>query len=272
MPGTSIDWVTLTKGQAFFLGFGADDRGCGLYATMADSHRLPRLPIFLLLIAVSLFVGWFIPDFYIWTGSDQSRALPVVAYTALGFTAAVVIICVLLPWLPIRQDMRGCEDGHRCRFGIRSLLIAVSVIAIMLAGMVRFPTAVSSGLCGLGFCYTVWCGVRDRQYRLPTAALLACMILPYVWILTYDERSALFPDILWLAAGLAAFLPSVMIGMLVGEHPTEMSWLSMLLTGVEMVAGACLIRLGPKRTIAYLLFVLLTSTTGSFGLHAGVRA
>jgi hypothetical protein len=49
-------------------------------------------------------------------------------------------------------------------------------------------------------------------------------------------------------------------------------WLAVLLTGAEMTIGAWIIRLGPRRTIAYIVFVLLMSTFGSFVLHALMRA
>ena len=53
---------------------------------------LTRIPILPLLITVSFFVGWFVPDYYEWTGSDQSRPSPLVGQTALGMIAGAVFV------------------------------------------------------------------------------------------------------------------------------------------------------------------------------------
>ena len=64
----------------------------------------------------------------------------------------------------------------------------------------------------------------------------------------------------------------MIIGRWVGQHGEELFWLSTLLTSAEIVIGVWMIRLGPRRTIAYLVLVLLISTFGSFVLNALLRA
>ncbi len=97
------------------------------------------------------------------------------------------------------------------------------------------------------------------------------MYFPFAWLVSYDELGSFSPAMIWMAAGLSAFFPTVLISSLVRQHFENLVWLSMLLSGAELGLGLWIIRLGPRRTIAYLLFVLLVSTFGSFVLNALVR-
>jgi hypothetical protein len=239
---------------------------------MAISKRLTQLPIFPLLIAASFLVGWFIPAFYDWTGSDQSRPSPLIGKTALGLIVGVIVVSAVLPWLPITNAAKGTDQAVRVRFKIRTMLVTTAAVAVVIAALIKLPMVVSGILCGSAFCYVVRFWILYRHYRLPTAALLACMCLPFVWIIAYDEFDNIFPAILSIVSGLPAFFPAGLIGYLAGQNSRDVMWLAVLLTGTEMVVGTWIIRLGPRRTIAYLMFVLLMSTFGSFGLNALVRA
>ncbi|WP_425397907.1 hypothetical protein [Aeoliella sp.] len=238
---------------------------------MADRVSIPIFPVYPSLIAISFVIGWFIPGFYDWTGSDQSRASPLVAQTAIGLLVGAILIWIVLPWLPIAAGATT-DKLPRPRFTSRTLLLVTAGIAIGVAVATRFPMVVSGLLCAMVFGYAIWFSIRSSRHRWPTAALLACMIGPYVWIVFHDELESLFPAILWMAAGLPAFLPAALLSSLWGHNLHEVTWLSVLLTAVELAIGIWLIRLGPRRTIAYLVLVLLMSTIGSFGLNALVRA
>lgn len=99
--------------------------------------------------------------------------------------------------------------------------------------------------------------------------LLACLWLPFSWILTSDPPA--IPALLGLFAGMPALLPAEVISNLAG-HNHDLLWLAILLTGIEISVGTRIIRVGPRSTIAYLVFVLLMSTFGSFGINALMRA
>ncbi len=53
------------------------------------------------------------------------------------------------------------------------------------------------------------------------------------------------------------------LGGMLGYPFPDSTWLAMLLTAIEVAVGTWFICLGPKRTIAYLLIVLLMSAMGS---------
>jgi hypothetical protein len=238
---------------------------------MGSRTNIARFLIFALLIAASCLVGWFIPRYYDWTGSDQSRSSPLVGQTALGLIVGAIMIWAVLPWVPVAEEVSGAAQSVRFRFTTRTMVLTTAAVAVLIVTFTKFPLVASGGLCAFAFCYVVWFWIRFRQQRLQTTALLACMWLPFVWIVAWDELDYSF-EILWLAAGIPAYFPALMIGSLFGQNPHDAMWLAVLLTGAEMTIGAWIIRLGPRRTIAYIVFVLLMSTFGSFVLHALMRA
>jgi hypothetical protein len=76
---------------------------------------------------------------------------------------------------------------------------------------------------------------------------------------------------LGMVSGLPAFFFAMLFGSLTRQHSQELGWLAMLLTSAELVIGVWIIRLGTKRFIAYLVFVLIAAIFGSFMLNALVR-
>lgn len=266
------DWVGSRRPAAPVSAVGWASVISSCIGTMEISKRFASLPIFLMLIAVSFLFGWFIPAFYDWTGSDQSRPSPLIGQTAWGMTAVALIVWSVLPWLPIADASQETEPAVRVRFKLRTLFAVTGVAALVIAAITRIPTLVSGGLCVITLCYVVRHWILHPRHRLPITALLACMFLPFVWIVGYRELSNILPTILWAAPGLPSVLPMMIIGRWVGQHGEELFWLSTLLTSAEIVIGVWMIRLGPRRTIAYLVLVLLISTFGSFVLNALLRA
>ncbi len=239
---------------------------------MAHGKRLTKIIIFSMLIAASFTAGWLVPAFYDWTGSDQSRPSPLIGQTALGLMVVGIVLGALLPWLPIEHERLDANRTERGRFKIRTLLVITAVVAVSTVALMKIPMVVGVCWCGLALAYTVRFWIVFRPYRWQTAALGACLYLPYIWIFHTGDGSRPLSVILWMMAlGLPAFLPTMLIGGLLEQHMQELTWLSMLLTGAELFFGILVIRLGPRLTIAYLLFVLLMSLFGSFGLNALAR-
>lgn len=225
-----------------------------------------RLPVFPLFIAVSLFVGWFIPGFYAWTDSDQSRPSSLLWKVPLWSAIASATFCMVLPWLPIASQSSNDAPRTPMRFSVRTwLMITAAAVAITL--LAKFPL-VLSGITSVGaFAYFIVFCVRNPQHRMAGSALSACMILPYAWVVGYDELDRILPMLAVTLAGMPGFLPAAMISQLFGQYFQELQWLAFLLTAMELVIGIWMIRLGPKRTIAYLLLVMLISAVGSLGFY-----
>ena len=231
-----------------------------------------RISTFSLFIAASLLVGWFIPRFYIWTDSDQSRPSPLLWQVPLGSIIFSIAFCVVLPWLPIANQTSNKTSQQRLLFSIRTLLLITAMVAVAIVLLAKFPLLVSGIVTAGAFMYLIAFCVSNPQHRLATSALVASMTLPYVWIVGYDELGRILPDLLVMFAGLPAFLPAALLGRLFNQNMHDAFWLAILLTALEMVIGIWMIRLGPKRTIAYLLLVLHVSALGSLGFHTLVLA
>ena len=90
---------------------------------MEIARLASRISTFSLFIAASLLVGWFIPRFYIWTDSDQSRPSPLLWQVPLGSIVVSMAFCVVLPWLPIANQTSNKTSQQRLLFSIRTLLL-----------------------------------------------------------------------------------------------------------------------------------------------------
>lgn len=231
-----------------------------------------RISTFSLFIAASLLVGWFIPRFYIWTDSDQSRPSPLLWQVPLGSIVVSMAFCVVLPWLPIANQTSNKTSQQRLLFSIRTLLLITAMVAVAIVLLAKFPLLVSGIVTAGAFMYLIAFCVSNPQHRLEASALVASMNLPYVWIVGHDDPGRILPNLLVMLAGLPAFLPAAWLGRLFNQNMHDAFWLALLLTALEMVIGIWMIRLGPKRTIAYLLLVFHVSALGSLGFHMLVLA
>ena len=225
-------------------------------------NHLPNLT-FVCLVVVSLLVGWFIPGFYEWTDSDQSRPSPLLWKVPLWSAIVSISICSALPWLPTARDESYENPRMPIRFSLRGLLMLTTGCAVAIPLLAKFPFVASGIVCAGAFAYFIAFWVRESQHRLAASALVACMILPYAWVVAYDELSRILPDLALMIAGMPAFVPTALIGSMLGQHFQESQWLAFLLTALELVIGIGIIRLGLKRTIVYLLFVIHMSALGS---------
>jgi hypothetical protein len=221
-----------------------------------------------MLVGVSFVVGLSIPAFYEWTGSDQSRPSPLIHQTGAGLILLAVTAMSLLPWLPIQHDPPPIERRGKIQFKIRTILVTTAAVAACLAVFRETPLIAASGcLYAAVLCYVVRLWILCRPLGWQVSALLACMYFPFAWVVSFDELLNFVAGI----PGLPAFFLTLLFGSLLLQHTQNLTWLSMLLASAELVLGVWMIRLGPRRTIAYLLFVLITSIFGSFVLNALTR-
>lgn len=208
-------------------------------------------------------MGWNIPGFYEWTDSDQSRPSPLLWKVPLWSAILSLVFSLLLPWLPIVTRRSDDVPREPLRFSIRTLLILTAGVAVAIPLSIQLPSVGSVMVCLGVFAYSIWFWIRRPQHRMATVTLLACMMLPYIWILGYGERDRILPAFVWMAGGMPAFVPVALISKMIGQHFQESQGIAGLLTAFEFAIGIWAIRLGPKRTIAYLLLVIQLSTLGS---------
>ena len=180
--------------------------------------------------------------------------------------------CLALPWLHIEYDPPTTNRVGKFQFKIRTILVMTAVVAVFLAAFRKMPMlAMSGSLLGITLCYVVRFWVLFRSFRWPVASLLACMYFPFAWTVSWSYLSDAPPATLWMASGLPAFLFTMLVGRLIQEHSRDLAWLLMLLTSAELGIGVWVIQLGPRRFVAYLVFVLIASIFGSCILNALMR-
>ena len=218
--------------------------------------------IFALLILFSVVAGWLIPYFYDWTDSDQSRPSPLLWQVPLGVFVVSVGVCCGLPWLPIRE--KGSEkDTSKLRFGLRTMLILTALIAIVIGLGLKFPGFVSSTLFGLALLGLVVFAIKRPAHRLASITLLACMFLPFSWLLGYEDFDQILTSLPTFLPSMPTLLPAGLLASVFRQPLQDSFWIAHLLTAIELLVGIWMMVLGPKRTIAYLLLIMNVSLFGS---------
>lgn len=218
--------------------------------------------ILTLLILFSVVAGWLIPYFYDWTDSDQSRPSPLLWQVPLGIFLVSVVVCCGLPWLPIRE--KGSEeDSIRMRFGLRTMLILTALIALVIGLGMKFPGFVSSMLLGLALFGLVVLAIKRPSQRLAAITLLACMFLPFSWLLGYEDFDRMLTALPTFLPSMPTLLPAGLLANVFRQPLQDSFWIAHLLTAIELLVGIWIMASGPKRAIAYLLLVMNVSLFGS---------
>ncbi|MEM1226836.1 MAG: hypothetical protein AAGJ40_14145 [Planctomycetota bacterium] len=217
---------------------------------------------FISLIGISAAVGFSIPSFYAWTGSEQSRPSPLLWKVPVWSAIGIAIFCCALPWWPTTSAaVRDRQVSPR--FGLRTLLILTTFVALAIPAFIKFPIVASSIVLAIAAANVARVTVQAPRSILPAIALVACMILPYGWVVRYSELDRILPTLTRMFAGLPMFLPASILGAYTGQPILESHWIGRLLTACELTLGIWLIRLGPKRATSYSLYALLVAAFGS---------
>jgi hypothetical protein len=227
--------------------------------------------VFLLFVAVSVLIGASIPQFYDWTGSDQSRPSPWVPITAVAILIVGLSVCATLPWLPFPIDANS--ESQPFHVGMRAIVLLTTVVALQIALIRSRPMlvpAVGSLLLAIGCTIYFWITYPCLRWRL--LSLMACMYLPFVWILLPRALTQLRSERLWLIVGLPGWMPTLLIGSMFRQNPQQLGGADMLFVAWELFIGLWIVSQGPRRAVAFTIFVLILSVFSSFILNAAMRA
>ena len=229
--------------------------------------------VFLSFIVVSAAVGWGIPWFHEWSGTQQSHRSPLIFRMGIALTAGGIALCFLLPrlLLPRHTSESAKQPPFWFRFTMRRVLVVIALTAIWVGGSPQLDVAVCRfNFIGI-FCYAGWLLRHNQADRWAVVALFSCMYLPFLW-LGLDRSLLQMLELPAVIIGLPAFVPQLLIGVVIGQRTVEWFWMGALLTAIQLRVGFWMIHLGPKHTIACLIYSLLASLFGSFGLYEGLRA
>lgn len=103
---------------------------------------------------------------------------------------------------------------------------------------------------------------------MAAVTLVACMALPYSWMVGDEDIGNVLFGLMIMLVEMPAFLPTALLSIPLEQYVFDMQWLAVLLNALEIIIGIWIIRLGPKRTIAYLLLVIQMSAVGSLAFYA----
>ncbi|MEM6690343.1 MAG: hypothetical protein AAF664_13000 [Planctomycetota bacterium] len=218
---------------------------------------------FTCLSLLGLAAGLLIPSFYAWTDSDQSRPSPLLWQVPLSIFVASALITLTLPWLCRTNSVSAESDEKDRRFGLRSLFVITAGIAVFIGIGRYYPQAISGLACAAAFVWAIRFAIRQRRHRLAIACLFSSMILPYAWIINYEEIDRILPAIPPMIASFPTFIAGMILGQMLGLGMHDSYWVSNVLTDCEILMGVWLIGLGPRRAFAYLMMVLQLSLFGS---------
>lgn len=236
--------------------------------------RIVVRSVFPMLVGHSLSMGWWIPWFYNWSGSDQSISPPIVEYVFGGLSVACAVSVLALPVLPKLQRVDPVRNPLIQPFGFRIVLI---IVAAIVAGMFAYRDTTLIAIGVVTFIYPIVCalrlGIASASVRWRLISLYSCMYLPFAWIFGNDvfqgavkQGSLTFAPIL---AGAPALLCALFI------RPQQNPWgilIAIAVAGLEVLVGLWIIQLGARRAIAYQVVLLAVSVVTSFGFYALLRA
>jgi len=233
---------------------------------------------FVALFVGCLVIGLIVPTLHHWSGAEQSRESPLFLRAFYIIVGVMLVSWVVLPCLPWRRNSEPKTDGLVSdagtlpfQFSVRSLLIITSLVALAIVGLTNARLDLVVLLVATLLIFLMWMVVHRLSWMWQLAALVACMYFPYAWIFLDDGFSNAGLKEIIASFGLPSFVPSIFLCRMIGQRVENVPWVLVGLTAIELGIGVWLIRLGPKRTISWMIFVLFVSLLGSFFLDAAIR-
>ena len=235
-----------------------------------------KVIFFPMLVVEILVLGLMIPTFYEWSGADQSRPSPYVPIVFCAFLGFVIVAWIALPWLPQREKVidvnpEPVENPWKFQFNSRALIIVTSLVAFTIAAITSYGLITAVWIIMLPIFFSAWFVMRDLSTRWKLAALLACMYFPYAWVVLPGAFKGIGSAQIFGALGLPTFVPTILLGQLLEQRLDENIFALLSITGIELAIGIWIVCSGPRRAVAWILFVLFLSFIGSSFLNAAIR-
>ena len=157
---------------------------------------MPRETQLTILIGVfATLVGYFIPEYYDWTGADQSRAAPIVGvHAALLAAMTAIALGGIYAWdrrSKIDADQERTSDPH-LQVSIRQIVILTALVACFTAGITgvgamgeeyqRIGAGLLSASAAFATLLAVLVAILKPLLRLQILGMLACQFGPFFWV------------------------------------------------------------------------------------------
>ncbi|MEZ6094721.1 MAG: hypothetical protein R3C03_10880 [Pirellulaceae bacterium] len=236
---------------------------------------LGRIPVFPLLIVISLLIGISIPGYYAWSGSTQGGFASVVGYTAALFTLMAmvpIVFYVLIPPPTGSQERNESCGFPKFQFGIYHVLGAMLLVGLAITGLKTIPLPTLIGITLAATTITGFLFVMNRDCRWRLGASVACLVLPYLWYSVASETT-----LISRFAGPfvnASFVPVIFIGnaLEISVETTTGFWLMGCCSSLVICLSAVLATVGPRISLSFSIVLLVLSTFSSFLFHGMMLA
>jgi|GEM_PF-4262076 len=227
------------------------------------------------MVGIGLATGLVVPTVFEWSQKAAARGRHSGMERAALVALAVSLVIAIMIWV-LRRRADGAEElaeparGKPIQFGIRHLLVAMTLVAIFAAaaqliGDVFVPWIMMGAIAGLlGRSLFLGPIVRSR-----VAALMAAVFLPFAWIMPYSRpwgrTSGLMDGIL--------FGPGILPATFLRRGSVDNAvWIAATIVLIELGLGFFLAR--RKNSPAFLIYavmILLASSFSSLIFHAMFR-
>jgi hypothetical protein len=238
------------------------------------SFSVNRIPLFTLVAGIGLTIGFLVPVAFEFTEEPWNRTRLVSMERAAIVTVVLCgAICVCLVCLGKEKPL-AAEQRPKVQLRLWQLFAMTTVTAILLAVMKRLELSWASGLVtAVALGVLCWSACQDARVRSRTAALVAGLFGPLVWMVAYNVPFGRTSGLVTAMPFAPAILPSALIRVVTsGVGPDEMGLVAGVIVIAELLLGTWLAYRGGKLFVAYLLLLMLISSVSSFGMHALYRA
>lgn len=223
------------------------------------------------LVLLAVLTGLLMPEFYDWTGADQSRPAPVVHWIGLAMLLLDGATVVGTVWLCYRQPSHCSKLLPDRRFGIWQVLVATTAVAVVVTAERLLKLPLVLGIVLAVVTYAIWIAFKQPAQRWQIATLIVCLWGPFLWIFRWPEFHGNIAQVLLMTPGLPALLPAAYFNYLLGMPMLGDATTPGLFTLLFLILGLGLIRAGQWPAMACSLVLLTFSLFSSFGLQAMVR-
>ena len=241
---------------------------------------MPSMPretqLTLVLCAGACIAGWFMPEYFYWTGADQSRSAPVVGShgVLLVVLSLVAMACILMwHWNSQGEGETLSTSQALKQVNIRHLIVLTAMAACFIAFCLHEELrllAASTALMPIGV--ALWIAFTEPPLRGQILAMLVCQFGPFWWLVrVFEELNGMDLSSALMVPLLPAIVPAELLARLIDVSRSSLGATASMLITLQIAVGVWLIRGGRKRALAYSLFLTTCSIASSFVLNALFR-
>jgi hypothetical protein len=233
---------------------------------------LPALGLGLGLAVIAVSGGWYLPEFYDWSGTQQSHLASIVLWIAGATVAVDLAMMVFAFWLHFTNARQSNQPPFRFRIGPALVVFTLVAVGWFVS---RQSVLVGSGLVFGGSAVGLMYMALRLSPNLLWAALILCVqFAPFAWVFRGLYNNGETMTILAMLPATPLLFPVGILASLSQIDPRSLEgWFFLSsFTVAQFWCGILLSKIGPKSILVFLMFTATLAFFSSFVLHALMRA